>query len=94
MGKYIAPILKIKEILLGDEPYCKLTNSYNEHMINTLPKYNIQVTIMPRINGSDGQPISASRVRKYIRENNWEKVERVVPVNTIEYLQNIVANYL
>ena len=42
-SRYIAPILNIKTIFLGDEPYCKLTNSYNQHMIETLPKYDINV---------------------------------------------------
>ena len=69
-GKYIAPLLNIKARFVGEEPLCAVTRHYNTMMIEILPQYGIDVHEITRL-GIDGEPVSASQIRKYI-----EKLER------------------
>lgn len=85
-GKYIAPELNISVRFTGTEPIDKVTRQYNEEMAKTLKKYGVEYVEIPR-RENDGEPISASNVRKYIKEKNWDKVEKLLPGSTIEYLR-------
>ena len=87
-GEYIAPCLNVTKIFLGEEPTCSVTRQYNEHMAATMPHYGIELTIIPRKTASDGNPISASKVRKLIKEDKWKEVEYLVPARAFAYMKD------
>lgn len=86
----IAPSLGIKLRYVGEEPYCEVTNAYNQAMFDILPKHGIAVRVIQRV-GVDGDIISASKVRDMIRKNDWIGIERVVPASTYRYLLSDAA---
>jgi [citrate (pro-3S)-lyase] ligase len=86
-GEYIVPALNIKKRYVGHEPYCPLTNIYNEIMLKKLPEYGVKVLVIPRLT-IDGEAISASNVRQAIREDNWELIEKLLPSTTINFLRS------
>lgn len=86
-GNFIAPTLNIKKIFLGEEPICQVTAAYNKHMKATMPQYNIELTIIPRIVDDECRPISASRVRSYIKLEQWTKVQNLVPPRVFKYIR-------
>lgn len=86
-GEYIAPSLGINHRIVGEEPNDPVTNEYNSTMKELLPVYNIKVTELPRkMFGED--VISASKVRKMIKEDNIEALKHLVPVSTYTYLES------
>lgn len=87
-GTRIAPALNVKTRFVGDEPFCKVTNAYNIQMKEILPKYGIEFKIIPRKKIGD-TAVSASRVRKLMKENNTGELMKLVPLTTINYLKNI-----
>lgn len=84
-GKYFSNIFNIKKRYVGSEDNCKVTNIYNETLVSLLPKYDVEVEIVSRKKNSD-EPISASKVRELIKENNMEKVKSLVPKTTFDFL--------
>ncbi|CAM4221134.1 [citrate [pro-3S]-lyase] ligase [Streptococcus penaeicida] len=92
----IAKELGISRRYVGDEPTSMVTNLYNRIMQENLPQSGINCTIIPRIE-SDGQAISASTVRQYIKEDNLSAIKALVPQSTFDYLnspeaQDIIDN--
>lgn len=83
----IAPRLGIKARYIGDEPYCSVTNCYNQSMLDIFPRHGIQPKLIQRVE-LDGQPISASKVRALIKTADWEGIRRLVPDVTYAYLQS------
>ncbi len=81
----IAPFLKINARFAGEEPLDKFTCQYNEAMKMILPKYGIKFVEIPR-KLMDDEPISASRVRKKLKERDFEGIKRMVPKATYDYL--------
>ncbi len=86
----IAPSLGIKFRYVGEEPYCAVTNAYNQAMFDILPRHGITVRVIQRV-GVDGDIISASKVREMIKQKNWKGIEQVVPVSTYRYLVSDAA---
>jgi [citrate (pro-3S)-lyase] ligase len=86
-AQYIAPALAVTCRYVGEEPYCAVTESYNQALLEILPPRGIEVVIIPRIM-VDGAPISASRVRELIRQSDWEEIRRLVPKGTYDYLRS------
>lgn len=84
--EYIAPPLNITRIFLGNEPTCMITKQYNEQMAEILPSYGIELTIIERINAGDGQPISASAVRRFLANKDFDKIKPIVPNAVYEFL--------
>ena len=84
-ARYIAPALGITKRYVGDEPYCATTCSYNEALAQILPQYGISLNIMSRIM-TGNEPISASRVRELVRQEEWLAVKELVPETTYQYL--------
>ena len=84
-GEKIAPKLEITKRFAGEEPNDNVTNQYNNAMKQILPEYGIDFIEIPRVQ-KDGLPISASLVRKYLKEMQWEKISELVPETTYEYL--------
>ncbi|MDL2209609.1 [citrate (pro-3S)-lyase] ligase [Desulfovibrio sp. OttesenSCG-928-O18] len=91
-GKYIAPALKVATRLVGEEPHCAVTASYNETMKRMLPGYGIEVTVIPRKvwagKNQKGSVISASTVRGLIQGGNMDTVKNLVPETTYAFLRS------
>lgn len=81
----IAPVLGIKKRFVGNEPYCQVTNMYNESMRIILPKYDIEYVEIER-KEQGLEPISASRVRKLLKDKNFDDIAKIVPKITLDYL--------
>jgi [citrate (pro-3S)-lyase] ligase len=84
-GKYIAPALGITVRFAGEEPLDMVTNRYNETMKRILPAYGITFKVIPR-KESDGQVISASRVRACLENKDFIQINSLVPDTTFRYL--------
>jgi hypothetical protein len=87
-GQYIGPALGVQKIFLGDEPKCAITKQYNEHMEKTMSEYGIELEIIPRINTDSGDVISASNVRKVIRNGDFSQLYNYVPLKCIPHLSS------
>lgn len=90
-AKYVVPILGIKKRYVGTENYCPTTRAYNEAMKKILPEAGCEVIEITRISiGKDdkNEPnyISASKVRKAIRNNKMEEI--------LEFLPEVTRNFL
>lgn len=91
--QYIVPSLGITHRFVGTEPICAVTREYNRQMHYwlqqaemTVPK--IEVVEIER-KQSDEQPISASRVRALLAEQDWTALQALVPATTLHFLQQI-----
>ena len=86
-GSSIAPALGIKKRFAGAEPLDAVTHVYNEAMRRILPNFGVEFHEWERV-AAEGTPISASRVRKLIREHGGvtKEVLQMVPSCTAEYL--------
>lgn len=82
--KQIANKLGINRRYVGEEPFSVVTNIYNDIMLNELPKQGIDVVVVPRKEFC-GEAISASKVRSYIKDSNFEALKNLVPQTTLEF---------
>ncbi len=89
-GGHIAQCMGITKRFFGEEPYCETTKKYNDYMKQLLPLYQIEAIEIPR-KQQDGEAISASRVRRLIKSNDWEAIKKIVPITTYEYLVSFEA---
>ncbi|MDO5349286.1 MAG: [citrate (pro-3S)-lyase] ligase [Lachnospiraceae bacterium] len=81
----IAPELGIRKRFVGTEPNCLVTDCYNDTMKELLPEYDIEVVEILR-KETEGQPISASRVREAVKEGRFSDIQDMVPESTYRYL--------
>lgn len=86
-GKYFCKELNIVRRYVGTEPYCKVTNTYNETLQEILPKYGVEVKLIERKESGEGA-ISASRVRALLKEGNIDEARELVPSTTFEFLKS------
>lgn len=84
--EYIAKALNISKIFLGNEPKCQITQQYNEKMQEMLPAYDIEVEIIERIS-TNGDVISASKVREFLANRDFTSIEAIVPKPTYQFLK-------
>ncbi|MBQ8808041.1 MAG: [Clostridia bacterium] len=84
--KYFVPRFSISRRYVGTEPLSQMTNQYNRALCENLPKHQIEVVEIPRLE-LEGTPVSASEVRKYIDNKNIEKVRELVPESTFNYVK-------
>lgn len=80
----IAPALQIKTRFVGEEPLSPVTEVYNESMRKIFSD-TLALTVVPRIE-LDGQVISATRVRKALKEDDFQTIKKLVPPTTYIYL--------
>lgn len=73
---------------VGEEPYCQVTNQYNESLKKKLNEYKIELCIIERKAHND-TAISASEVRNLIKEDNLKKVKEIVPEVTWTFLNSL-----
>lgn len=83
----LAPPLGIRRRYVGEEPYCAVTLAYNQALQDVLPGFGIEVTVLPRF-AVGGEVISASKVREFLRQGDWEGVRRMVPDTTMVFLRS------
>lgn len=92
-GKHIAPALSITKRFVGNEPSDALTCAYNESMQMELPKFGIEPVILSR-KEKDSQPISASRVRKLLGQNDIAGASKLVPETTAAYFLTVAGQQI
>lgn len=73
----IAKALGIQRRYVGEEPFSRVTNLYNQIMQAELPKAGIEYVVVPR-KANEGQAISASSVRVAIQAGDFEKVSAML----------------
>ncbi|MDE6099112.1 MAG: GNAT family N-acetyltransferase [Muribaculaceae bacterium] len=70
--RHIAPALGATVRFAGSEPADPLTARYNELMAEILPKHGIEFREIERIGDSGSLVVSASRLRKYLADGEFE----------------------
>ena len=85
-GREIAPTLGITIRFAGEEPTDNVTRQYNETMKEILPRYGVEFCQIPR-KEFDGEPISASKVRAALKVGDFDKIKKLVPKSTLQYLR-------
>lgn len=83
---HIAPALNIDTRFVGDEPFSKPTNIYNQAMLKVFSD-DPKLIIIPRLE-KNNTPISASTVRNLIAEDKLLEIESLVPKTTFEFLKS------
>ena len=82
----IAKALDINVRYVGEEPTSLVTGIYNQLMIKKLPENGIKCVVVPRMTNKEGnEVISASDVRKAIKEGQFEKMKNLVPECTYKF---------
>lgn len=89
-GKYIATAFNIAKRYVGTEPYCSMTQSYNDALRDILPRYGVEVITVDRIE-ADNRAVSASEVRNLIKHDNFEGLKALLPDTTLEFLKSMEA---
>ena len=84
-GRYFCGTLNITKRFIGEEPYCKVTNAYNDTLKEILPTYGAEVVEVKR-KALMGDIISASKVRELIKQDKISDIEHIVPRSTWEFL--------
>lgn len=82
----IAAELKIRVRFAGEEPLDAFTRQYNRDMKRIFGRYGLDFCEIPRMQ-YDGDVISASRVRRAMREKRLEEIRELVPETTYRYLE-------
>jgi [citrate (pro-3S)-lyase] ligase len=86
-GRYFCSKLNINKRFVGCEPYCMVTNSYNETLKRILPQYGVKLIEIER-NKYEENYISASMVRQLIREDKLKEAKYLVPEVTWQFLNS------
>ena len=86
-----ARILNVGIRFCGEEPNDRFTEQYNMNMEKMLPEYGIQFRMIPR-KEQNGNVISASRVRDFMKEGNLEAIRELVPETTYQYIKKRMEN--
>jgi len=89
-AKYIVPTLDITKRYVGTENYCVTTAAYNLAMKTILPQYGCEIIEVERksLGFDENEPnyISASKVRKAIKENKLDEILPFLPESTKKFL--------
>lgn len=80
----IAKEMGITKRYIGEEPFSKVTNIYNEIMTQQLEAEDIQCIVIRRY-AKEGEVISASKVRLAIKEGKLDLVREWTPKTTYDY---------
>lgn len=86
-GEVVAEALGIKYRFVGEEPFDKVTEAYNEAMKRILPDFDVEVIEIPRALFDEKGTISATLVRKAIQEEDIGMIEKLCPESTVMYLK-------
>lgn len=83
----IAPAFHVARRFVGEEPLCPATAAYNEALAEVLGPAGIQLEVVPRL-ASGGRPISATRVRAALADEDLETLGDLVPPATLAFLRS------
>ena len=86
----IAEALSISVRFVGEEPASQVTGIYNQIMQKELPAAGINCVVVPRKQFA-GTPISASTVRQYMKQGNFDALTDLLPTSTLEYFKSAEA---
>lgn len=86
----IAKALGINKRYVGEEPNSQVTAIYNDIMKEKLPESGIDCVIIPR-KETAGTVISASTVRKLIKDGEFSLLSNYLPNTTLRYFQSAEA---
>lgn len=89
-SRHIAPALGVCVRFIGTEPTDALTREYNTFIHRTLPQKGIEVEEIARLE-NNGDPVSASRVRKLSDNMQIGAAMRLLPESSIPYLLSHLA---
>jgi len=89
-AKYFCKILNITRRYVGEEPYCNVTDEYNEALKRVLPFYGVEVKQIIRKEFGNNA-ISASRVRNLIKEGNIHDLNNLLPEVTLKFLNTNIG---
>lgn len=76
---------------LGEEPQDPYTSKLVDHFFEMLPKYGITPVLMERVSVGDC-PISASTVRRLVKEGNLTRAQDYVSPRAVKLMQRYYAN--
>jgi [citrate (pro-3S)-lyase] ligase len=82
----VCKVFGITRRFVGTEPFDKVTKKYNETMAKLLPEYGFELIEIPRLE-TDGEVISASKVRRLVKEGRTEELSDLVPESTRKLLK-------
>lgn len=85
--RYIAPKLNISMRFAGEEPFDPITCNYNENMQRILPMYNMEFCEIPRLEVDGVGLISATEVRRLMKDKKNEEIKKYVPETTYKVLE-------
>lgn len=80
----IAPILMIEKRYVGEEPYSPVTEVYNQAMRQVFGNH-LNLVVLPRKEIA-GDIISATKVRKALKEKDFIKLRTFLPETTFDYI--------
>lgn len=83
--RYFVPRFSITRRFVGTEPLSHLTARYNEILKAQLPPRGVELTEISRTERG-GEPVSASAVRAALAAGDKERVRKLVPQTTFDYL--------
>ena len=86
-GREIAPALGITKRFVGEEPFDAVTRQYNEAMEEILPEYGVELVEIPRLKSKDGEVISATKVRDFLRRDDLKSCRPYLTEETYRYLR-------
>lgn len=90
-AQHIVPALNINTRFVGEEPFDIVTNQYNRSMKDILPKYGVEVRVIPRKKFGE-EVISASTVRKLLKQKDFNKIKNFVPSATYDFLLKLMSS--
>ncbi len=90
--KYIVPALNIKKRFVGSEPKDILTQRYNVLMKGFLSQNDVEFIEIQRKETNE-TIISASKVREYLNDFEFNRAVSLVPCSTIPFLLSYLATY-
>ena len=82
----IAPSLGVTIKFDGEEPRDNVTRQYHDNLRTLLPRYGIEYCEIPR-KEINGEVISAKTVRAALKVGDFEKISKLVPKTTLEFLK-------
>ncbi len=85
-GRHVAPALGVLVRFIGSEPEDALTAGYNALMRIVLPHYGVSVVEIPRLEEENGDPVSASRVRKALNAGRFHAAAALTPPSSHPFM--------
>lgn len=85
--KKIAEAMSINVRFVGEEPNSQVTGIYNDIMQKELPAAGIKCVVVPR-KQFYGVPISASTVRQYLKQKNFDGLKDLLPATSLDYFKS------